>query len=726
MGRLAILADDLTGALDTAAPFAAKDDAVTVAWRKAALAGRGAYAFDTETRQATAEDAMAAVLSCLPRLRDAGIAFKKLDSLMRGNSIEELAACAGSRDFASVVIAPAFPEQGRITRGGRQIAPARGEAGPVDVDLAGALARRHIPVRVFGRGEAPPESGVAVCDAETAEDLAHLADAAPGLKPPVLWCGTAGLARALGSPVTVPARDLEGRRLIVVGTRHPVSVAQAARLREHMGRDAVVIGRATEVAAKVRDADAILAAGRSVALIFALPPLDPPAAEAAIAAALTDLAKIDPPEVLVVTGGDTLYRLCQAIGRREPCGNRRMEPWRSGLANRRRGVARRHADLEVRRLWRSRPSDPYPQQCDGDCTRMNARRIGITMGDPAGIGPEIILKALAELAVRDGAHAVSPIIYGTRAAMGEGARVARPRGRRSSSPPRARNGQASRLLECGEARHPIRLATIDAEAGRLAFAAIDHAVKDAMAGRIAAIVTAPISKEAVNLAGYAYAGHTDMLADLTGSRDTCMLLAHENLRVAHVSTHVALARVPSLVTPERLTRVLELTLDALHRFGIDKPRIAVAALNPHAGEGGLFGTEDATVIAPTVEAFRQRGVDVSGPIPGDTVFVRALGNEFDAVIAMYHDQGHIPLKLLGFRIDPVARKWTALSGVNITLGLPFVRTSVDHGTAFDIAGKGIASAQSMVEAIDLAIAMISDTAGDAPAIEKTGSPLGTH
>ena len=247
-----------------------------------------------------------------------------------------------------------------------------------------------------------------------------------------------------------------------------------------------------------------------------------------------------------------------------------------------------------------------------------------------------------------------------------------------------------------------------------------------MAGRIAAIVTAPISKEAVNLAGYAYAGHTDMLADLTGSRDTCMLLAHENLRVAHVSTHVALARVPSLVTPERLTRVLELTLDALHRFGIEKPRIAVAALNPHAGEGGLFGTEDATVIAPTVEAFRQRGADVSGPIPGDTVFVRALGNEFDAVIAMYHDQGHIPLKLLGFRIDPVARKWTALSGVNITLGLPFVRTSVDHGTAFDIAGKGIASAQSMVEAIDFAIAMISETAGDAPAIEKTGSPLGTH
>jgi 4-hydroxythreonine-4-phosphate dehydrogenase len=355
---------------------------------------------------------------------------------------------------------------------------------------------------------------------------------------------------------------------------------------------------------------------------------------------------------------------------------------------------------------------------------MSARRIGITMGDPAGIGPEIILKALAELAQRDGEGAVSPIVYGTRSVM-EAAAGALGLDVAFVDPSPKAAWPTVALVECGEPKQPIVIAATAAEAGRLAFAAIDRAVKDAMAGRIAAIVTAPISKEAVNLAGYAYAGHTDMLADLTQSRDTCMLLAHENLRVAHVSTHVALARVPSLVTPERLTRVLELTLNALHRFGMAKPRIAVAALNPHAGEGGLFGKEDATVIAPTVEAFRRRGEDVSGPIPGDTVFVRALGNEFDAVIAMYHDQGHIPLKLLGFRIDPVARKWTALSGVNVTLGLPFVRTSVDHGTAFDIAGKGIASAQSMVEAIDFALAMTSDKGG-APAAEETRASLGTH
>jgi 4-phospho-D-threonate 3-dehydrogenase / 4-phospho-D-erythronate 3-dehydrogenase len=312
------------------------------------------------------------------------------------------------------------------------------------------------------------------------------------------------------------------------------------------------------------------------------------------------------------------------------------------------------------------------------------------MGDPAGIGPEIIVKALAELRAPRGGLSFVPVIYGVPSAF--------------------RNAAAthelpfnSAVVSVGEPATPIAVATISAEAGRLAYLSIERAVKDAMTGNILAMVTAPISKEAINLAGHAYAGHTDMLADLTGSVDSCMMLAHGAFRVSHVSTHVALRKVPDLVTPMRITRVVELTMAALARLGIAKPRIAVAALNPHAGEGGLFGDEDATVIVPTVQALRERGLEVSGPISGDTVFVRALGNEFDAVIAMYHDQGHIPVKLLGFHVDPVSRQWTTLQGVNITLGLPFVRTSVDHGTAFDIAGKNKASAQSMVEAIEFAL-----------------------
>jgi 4-hydroxythreonine-4-phosphate dehydrogenase len=255
------------------------------------------------------------------------------------------------------------------------------------------------------------------------------------------------------------------------------------------------------------------------------------------------------------------------------------------------------------------------------------------------------------------------------------------------------------------ARTPIAFGEVSAEAGHLAYEAVAAAVRLAMAGEVGAIATAPLNKEALNLGGHHYAGHTDMLADLTGARDSCMMLAHGNLRVTHVTTHVPLARVPSLLTPERLDRTLRLTADALAKLGIANPRIAVAALNPHAGEGGLFGKEDDTVTVPVLAKWRAQGVDVHGPVPGDTVFVKAAAGQYDAVVAMYHDQGHIPVKLLGFRIDPATGRWVGLSGVNVTLGLPIIRTSVDHGTAFDIAGKGVANAQSMVEAIELAATM---------------------
>jgi 4-hydroxythreonine-4-phosphate dehydrogenase len=244
---------------------------------------------------------------------------------------------------------------------------------------------------------------------------------------------------------------------------------------------------------------------------------------------------------------------------------------------------------------------------------------------------------------------------------------------------------------------------VSTEAGRLAYLTIERAVTDAMSGEFAAIASAPISKEAINLAGHAYSGHTNMLAQLTDSTDSCRMPAHGDIRVSHVSTHMALGKVPQLATAHRISRVIEQTVGALVRLGITHPRIGVAALNPHAGEGGLFGNEDARIIAPTVLSCRDRGVDVSGPISGDTIFVRALGKEYDAVIAMYHDQGHIPVKLLGFHVDPGTGKWTALQGVDVTPGLPFDRTSVDYGTAFDIAGKNIVSAQSMIEAIDCAL-----------------------
>lgn len=339
-------------------------------------------------------------------------------------------------------------------------------------------------------------------------------------------------------------------------------------------------------------------------------------------------------------------------------------------------------------------------------------RLAVTMGDPAGVGPEIILKAAERLHPRLVTGELALVLIGcggsyraTAAALGLPDRsVPLDAATALPWPPLC-------FIEAGPAHAPISPGITSAEGGRLAYNAIEIAVRLAMAGTVDAICTAPLSKESLNLAGHHFAGHTELLAALTGAPDSAMMLVHGNMRVSHISTHVALADVPRRLTPARLRRVIKLTADALRRFGIAAPRIAIAALNPHAGEGGLFGREDIEVSAPTIAALRAEGLDVSGPVPGDTVFVKLRAGQFDAVVAMYHDQGHIPVKLLGFSVDPATGRWQALSGVNITLGLPIVRTSVDHGTAFDIAGKGIASETSLLEAIEVATQLAPRQAG---------------
>jgi len=279
-------------------------------------------------------------------------------------------------------------------------------------------------------------------------------------------------------------------------------------------------------------------------------------------------------------------------------------------------------------------------------------RVAITAGDPAGIGPEIAAKAAADARVR---AVCEPVIYGPDAS--------------AAFPP----------------------GVLSAEAGRAAYDAICNAVRDAQAGRVAAIATAPVNKLAFGRAGLPWKGHTDLLGHLTGSRRVAMMFWSEPLKVVLATVHVPLAEVPRMMSVDLLTGVIELTARELPRFGIASPRLALAGLNPHAGEDGLLGDEDGRVLRPAVEAMRAQGIEISGPYPGDTVFVRASRGEFDAVIACYHDQGLIPVKLLAFG-----------ESVNVTLGLPIVRTSVDHGTAFDIAGKGVADPSSMIAATLLA------------------------
>lgn len=341
---------------------------------------------------------------------------------------------------------------------------------------------------------------------------------------------------------------------------------------------------------------------------------------------------------------------------------------------------------------------------------MDKKTIAITVGDPAGIGPEISIKALQAFEDRLKKGDLRLLIIGNVSILQDAARrLGLP------VPPvitvdQIHDAPPAAILPTSPLSVPIEIGQVSPEAGQQAFEAIRIAVDQARAGTITAIVTAPLNKEALHLAGHPYAGHTEMLADMTGVRDSVMLLAHENFRVSHVSTHCALEDVPKKATPQRMSRVIDLTHQTLLELGIENPRIAVAALNPHAGEGGIFGRHDIDITAPLVESYRARGMMIEGPVPGDTVFVKLRGGHYDAVVAMYHDQGHIPVKLLGFGVDTATGQWTELSGVNVTLGLPIIRTSVDHGTAFDIAGTGQAQASSLIEAIDYALKLAKPTA----------------
>jgi 4-hydroxythreonine-4-phosphate dehydrogenase len=328
-------------------------------------------------------------------------------------------------------------------------------------------------------------------------------------------------------------------------------------------------------------------------------------------------------------------------------------------------------------------------------------RIGITMGDPAGIGPEVVLKAVAEPEV---AAVCQPVIIGDAQLLAHTARTLGLQcgydiARRDEELPQPSSEPI--IFHLDNIHGHIEPGVESGVAGKAAAEYIEAAVELCAAGRIAAIATAPINKRALFLGGYSFPGHTEFLARLTATDDFAMGFIAANLRVVLISTHVPLSQAIGLVRRERFEKTIRLAHHELVRWGIEDPRIAVAALNPHGAEGGLFGIEESSEILPAVESchFRDR-INVTGPFSADTVFLRASRGEFDAVIACYHDQAMIPVKCLSFG-----------EAVNVTLGLPFIRTSVDHGTAFDIAGRGVAEHSSMVAAIKLA-AELSTKSGE--------------
>jgi 4-phospho-D-threonate 3-dehydrogenase / 4-phospho-D-erythronate 3-dehydrogenase len=328
--------------------------------------------------------------------------------------------------------------------------------------------------------------------------------------------------------------------------------------------------------------------------------------------------------------------------------------------------------------------------------------IGITMGDPSGIGPEIIIKALHDRAVPSMCR---PVVFGDRGILErEAVRLGIPHVFETvaSSDKFLTGSDATAIVEVSSLNPAdVLYGKPTAAGGRAMAECITAAVALAKSGEIDAIVTAPISKMVLHDAGYNYPGHTEMLADLTGTQDVVMMLAGDSLRVVLATIHSAYVDVPKLLTVEKILKTITITHESLHKvLNGKKPRIAVAGLNPHAGEGGLFGEEEKNLIAPAVAEACRLGIDAVGPMPADTLFYYAARGRYDVVVCMYHDQGLIPLKLLHFD-----------TGVNVTLGLPIIRTSVDHGTAYDIAGKGFASPASLVSAIKMAGQMAGFRAG---------------
>ncbi|MCP1438104.1 4-hydroxythreonine-4-phosphate dehydrogenase [Erwinia persicina] len=319
--------------------------------------------------------------------------------------------------------------------------------------------------------------------------------------------------------------------------------------------------------------------------------------------------------------------------------------------------------------------------------------IAVTMGDPAGIGPEIIIKSLAEGELSGAPAVVVGCASTLRRIMTMGITPqAELRIVNSVAEARFAPGIINVIDEPLADPDALKPGVVQVAAGDLAYRCVKRATELALAGEVQAIATAPLNKEALHSAGHLYPGHTELLAKLTDSKNYAMVLYTDRLKVIHVTTHIALRKFLDTLNRERVETVIGMAETFLRRVGYDKPRIAVAGVNPHAGENGLFGDEEIAIVGPAIEAMKAQGVNAFGPCPPDTVFLQCYEGQYDIVVAMYHDQGHIPLKLLGF-----------YDGVNITAGLPFIRTSADHGTAFDIAWTGKAKSESMAISIQLAM-----------------------
>ena len=740
-----IIADDFTGACDTGLQFARAGLRSAVAVDMEQIHTRAetvdVLAANTETRNCSrleAEDRVREVCKRLSGLEPA-LTYKKVDSALRGNLATEIRTAMQELRLDLCLMAPAFPEAGRITVGGYHLvhgvpversevghdpgSPVRGSFLPHLLDIEGDLAihtvgleeiaqgPEHIAAIVEGvRGTGPT---LIVMDAASPEDLHHVAAAAARMSSPPLLCGSAGLAAQIpetfgweGSP-REPAgvSRADGPILLVVGSAESTTRRQVEALRRSLDvSEWEVHVEATAFAWErphmknlVEEVGARMSNGGDA--VLSLVGLHPGIAREEVTRAIRALAEVVckladrvRPAGILATGGWTASEVLKALGGEgveilegisagAPLCRIDGGPFQ-GLQMVTKGGALGEEDVLVRAVERIRG----PEMQDEAAPRP---LLGITMGDAAGVGPEVIVKALGHPEV----YAMCrPLVIGHPEILKAHLKFAgRPLEVRPVDSPEAgefRPGTIDVWNPVAVDISQIETGTVCPEAGRAAAEWVIAAVDLAMAGRIDGIVTAPLNKEAMNRAGFHYAGHTELLAERCGGHDVRLMLASERLNVVHTTGHVALRDVSARLTMARVFDTIALLHRALVDMGRPNPRIAVCGLNPHAGESGLFGHEDAETIRPAVEQAQRKGWDVAGPLPPDTTFFKAYDGTFDGVVAMYHDQGHAPVKLVAFE-----------DAVNVTLGLPIVRTSVDHGTAFDIAGKGVADETNMLRAL---------------------------
>ncbi|MBU7441940.1 4-hydroxythreonine-4-phosphate dehydrogenase PdxA [Paraburkholderia fungorum] len=762
--RLLIIGDDLSGTADcavTGARLGLRSVVMLDARSASAAATREAndphdvtdaldvLAVDADSRRL---DATSAAHRHADLWRELGCAqtklYKKVDSTLRGNFAAEVAALVPLAGMA--IVAPAFPAAGRTTRDARQWLNGvavedtevwRNEGIGGEANLPAMLGQYDVHAVALTLAEVRADSALlaerldtlreagiqaVVCDSETADDLHRVARASATLRG-VFWVGSAGLAGDLmcalnladAVQLATPAQHTPGQPVLtVVGSMSSMSHAQIERLKTEAGSALVAFEvdtrtllaePPTEANANLpRKVSAALQQGRHVVVSLSQSDRSSVADGLLFARRLAALLAPTLPFAgsVIATGGETARALLSAAG----IGQLRIvEEIESG-------VPLLHADHNGRRLyvvtkaggfghpgtlhvaWRKlagvqRLARPIEATLKGLTTMTYRPVIGITMGDAAGVGPEIVMKALAHASVYEQCR---PLVIGDAARLRDaGQRAGVALEVRSIESP-ADAGFECGVVDCidlGLIPADLPYGKLSAIAGDAAYQYIARTVKLTSAGELDAICTAPLNKEALHAGGHIFPGHTEMLAHLTGIDEVSMMLVAPKLRVIHVTTHIGLLDAIRRIEPGLVQRTIERAHETLVRAGIDNPRIGVCGINPHAGENGLFGYgEEEEKIIPAVQVLQARGWDVEGPLPADTLFFRAGRGDFDVVVAMYHDQGHGPVKVMGLE-----------AGVNVTVGLPVIRTSVDHGTAFDIAGKGIADERSMLEALKQAL-----------------------